>query len=92
MRRRDGKQIVNRRGKRVGNAERRKGMFSRAAGAHQADAAVPIRSNLLRLEHELQTAVDGSAGAAVMTLGAGGALDAPPLRPSQAARAPDGKL
>jgi hypothetical protein len=28
---------------------------------------VPIRSNLLRLEHELQTVVDGGARAAAIT-------------------------
>ena len=31
------------------------------AGAPYVSAAVPSRSNLLRLEHELQTVVDGGA-------------------------------
>jgi hypothetical protein len=30
------------------------------------NAAVPIRPNLLRLEHELQTVVDGGTGAAAI--------------------------
>jgi hypothetical protein len=30
------------------------------AGERRMNAAVPIRSNLSRLEHELQTVVDGS--------------------------------
>jgi hypothetical protein len=43
-----------------------------SAGGRRMDAAVLIRSNLLRLEHELQTVVDGSALAAAITLGADG--------------------
>jgi len=31
------------------------------AGARHLNAVEPIRPNLLRLEHELQTVVDGSA-------------------------------
>jgi hypothetical protein len=46
-----------------------------AAGARRINAAVPIRSNLLRLEHELQTVVDGSACAAAITLSAYGIGD-----------------
>jgi hypothetical protein len=36
------------------------------------NAAVPKRSNLSRLEHELQTAVDGGMQAAAISLSAGG--------------------
>jgi hypothetical protein len=43
--------------------------------ARRMNAAVPIRSNLLRLEHELQTVVDGSACAAAITLSAYGIGD-----------------
>jgi hypothetical protein len=46
-----------------------------AVGARRMNAAVPIRSNLLRLEHELQTVVDGSACAAAITLSAYGIGD-----------------
>ena len=46
-----------------------------AAGARRMNAAVPTRSNLLRLEHELQTVVDGSACAAAITLSAYGIGD-----------------
>ncbi len=38
------------------------------AGARHMNAAVPIRPNLLRLEHRLQTVVDGGARAAAITL------------------------
>jgi hypothetical protein len=37
-------------------------------GARRMNAAVPIRPNLLRLEHRLQTVVDGGAGAAAISL------------------------
>jgi hypothetical protein len=37
------------------------------AGARCVNAAVPIRSNLLRLEHELRTVVNGSTRAAAIT-------------------------
>jgi hypothetical protein len=37
------------------------------AGRRRMNAAVPIRSNLLRLEHRLQTVVDGDAGAAAIS-------------------------
>jgi hypothetical protein len=47
----------------------------RPVGARRMNAAVPIRSNLLRLEHELQTVVDGSACAAAITLSAYGIGD-----------------
>jgi hypothetical protein len=36
------------------------------AGRRCMNAAVPIRPNLLRLEHELQTVVDGGTGAAAI--------------------------
>jgi hypothetical protein len=39
-----------------------------SAGARRMNAAVPIRSNLLRLEHRLQTVVDGDADAAAISL------------------------
>jgi hypothetical protein len=39
-----------------------------SAGARRMNAAVSIRSNLLRLEHRLQTVVDGDAGAAAISL------------------------
>jgi hypothetical protein len=38
----------------------------RPAGMRYWNAAVPMRSNLLRLEHELQTVVDGSIRAAAI--------------------------
>jgi len=38
------------------------------AGGRRMNAAVPIRPNLLRLEHRLQTVVDGGARAAAITL------------------------
>jgi hypothetical protein len=37
------------------------------AGARYVNAAVPIRSNLSRFGHELQTVVNGSARAAAIT-------------------------
>jgi hypothetical protein len=39
-----------------------------SVGARRMNAAVPIRSNLSRLEHKLQTVVDGDAGAAAISL------------------------
>ena len=39
-----------------------------SAGARHMNAAVPIRSNLLRLEHRLQTVVDGDGWAAAILL------------------------
>ncbi len=46
------------------------------AGTRRINAAVPIRSNLLRLEHGHQTVVDGSVGAAAITRSADGIGDA----------------
>jgi hypothetical protein len=47
---------------RIGNSERAQTEIGPAAGERRMNAAVPLqRSNLLRLEHELQTVVDGSA-------------------------------
>jgi hypothetical protein len=43
-----------------------------SAGGRRMDAVVPIRSNLLGLEHELQTVVNGGARAAAITLSADG--------------------
>jgi hypothetical protein len=37
-----------------------------AAGRRQVNAALPMRSTFLRLEHELQTVVDGGADAAAI--------------------------
>jgi hypothetical protein len=38
-----------------------------SACVRRVDVAVPIRTNLLSLEHELQTVVDGGARAAAIT-------------------------
>ena len=46
--------------------------FARPDGARRMTAALPIRLNLSRLEHELQTAVNGSIRAAAISLSAGG--------------------
>jgi len=48
------------------------------AGERHLNAGEPMRPNLLRLEHELQTVVDGSAGAAVITLSAHGISNTAP--------------
>jgi hypothetical protein len=67
-RRRGGRQTarfsvkVEDRGRRGGQTE-----IGPPAVARCVDAAVPIRSNLLRLEHELHTVVNGSARAAAIT-------------------------
>jgi hypothetical protein len=45
------------------------------AGRRRMDAVEPIKSNLLRFVHELQTAVNGSVCAAVIALGAYGMVD-----------------
>jgi hypothetical protein len=39
-----------------------------SARARQMNAALPIRSNLLRLEHRFQTVVDGGAPTAAISL------------------------
>ena len=62
------------------------------ASARRMNAAVPIRSNLLRLEHELQTVVDGSACAAGITLSAHGIGDTASAAHMPPARAPLGLL
>ena len=45
------------------------------AGRRRRDAAELVQLNLLRFVHELQTAVNGSVGAAVITLVAYGMVD-----------------
>jgi hypothetical protein len=59
-----------------------------SAGARRMNAAVPIRSNLLRLEHRLQTVVNGGADAAAISLRADGTRRPLRLRTSPPARAP----
>jgi len=60
-----------------------------SAGARRMNAAVPIRSNLLRLEHRLQTVVNGDAGAAAISLSCWRHLATPlRLQPSPPIRAP----
>jgi hypothetical protein len=65
--------------------------ISPLAGERRMNAAVPMRSNLLRLEHELQTVVDGSALAAAITLSAHGIGDAASAA-HRCRHAPHGKL
>jgi len=64
-----------------------------SACARCLNAAVPIRLNLLRLEHELQTVVDGSASRRRLLLWVL-TVSAAPLRqqPSPPARAPRGQF
>jgi hypothetical protein len=64
--------------------------FARPDGARRMNAALPIRLNLSRLEHELQTAVNGSIPAAAISLSAGGFGESPAATlkspPARAAR------
>jgi hypothetical protein len=61
------------------------------ASGRQVNAAMPVRSNFLCLEHKLQTVVDGGFDAAAITLGAhgiGGRFGST----SRCRRTPHGKL